>query len=143
MITHIFVPYTVISCTGGETEEVGPYATRTDEYSEYHKPEVAILLNSYSSLPLNGVRVLIEFNPVPYLHKIVYVIWVTYSTGDSFGNSFGNIAIPEIVEDELLANELVRRIKAKEYTDHAVWTGYFEFLEDVEAIPCILCDGRF
>lgn len=71
----------------------------------------------------------------------VYVVVVTYSSGDTFGCSYGNIAIAFVTED---ADEAIKAKKAVEtdwsdkWRDHpkgvgyAPWNGYFEGVQSVE-----------
>lgn len=93
----------------------------------------------------------VAFNPDK--DRGYFLLYVLYSSGDSFGHSSGNICIVGLYEDEAIAEENAKRIveqnerykkshdelfsvhlkdeSGMEFKFHAVWNGYFEHIEDV------------
>lgn len=80
-----------------------------------------------------------------YNSTYVYIVVVTYSSGDTFGSSSGNTAIAFITEnpDEALkAKDAAEHDWSKpEWSEHPknvsrypTWTGYFERVENVEIV---------
>lgn len=88
--------------------------------------------------------------------KPYYLLYVTYTTGDSFGSDGGNIEFIGLYTNREIADENAARIEkhqvksdngyyadfqlmlvaesdpVKEYVFYAPWNGYFERLENVE-----------
>lgn len=78
----------------------------------------------------------------------VWVVGVTYGSGDTFGSSYGNFTVVGVYDSEDEAESIARDIradddnsnrygepkkKAKErFTGYKPWTGYFERLEGIE-----------
>lgn len=82
-----------------------------------------------------------------YDASYVYIVVVTYSTGDTFGNSSGNLAIAFITEnpeEALKAKEVIETVEGgwtkewckhpKSATSYPIWEGYFEHVENVEIV---------
>lgn len=86
---------------------------------------------------------------------IVYLVFVEYSTGDSFGHSSGNISYVAVFKTEDKAWAVYNTIKnqdwdekhdltyvsesGKEMTDGwACWSGYFESIENIEVKELIV-----
>jgi hypothetical protein len=71
---------------------------------------------------------------------VVYPVLVVYGTGDTFGNSSGNVVLVDVFDDAEKARGLEIAIResnaytfiyeGKEYYS-GTWTGYFEHLEDI------------
>lgn len=96
-----------------------------------------------------------EFQP----NEVAFLVWVEYSTGDSFGRAHcGSVESIGLFKDEAVANELVAKLNAKhelsdedkhkfkhttsdgqtfEYT-WVPWSGYFETLEGVYCEPVVI-----
>lgn len=55
----------------------------------------------------------------------VYVVYVIYSSGDSFGHSTGNIAVAGVFSNSNDADECVSRVYSNYYRDNRIW------------VPCI------
>lgn len=80
----------------------------------------------------------VDFDVVP--GTVVYPVLVEYRTGDSFGQSYGNIELVAIFNSLELAEGLRSTILHYDYgydleyegeTYYACWRGYFERLEQV------------
>lgn len=84
---------------------------------------------------------------VVYNASYVYIVVVTYSTGDTFGNSSGNLAIAFITEnpeEALKAKEVIETVEdgwTEEWCEHPKsvasyprWQGYFERVESVDIV---------
>lgn len=79
-----------------------------------------------------------------YNSQNLYIVAVTYSSGDSFGRSSGNLAIAYITEspDEALKvkNDLLKDVNPSEddpktqCRGYAEWNGYFEHIESVDIV---------
>jgi hypothetical protein len=74
----------------------------------------------------------------------VYIVWVEYGTGDSFGSDGGNVEYIAGFVDKAKAEEceaMIRKVEVYSYTltledgsshdMHSPWIGYFECLEAV------------
>lgn len=73
------------------------------------------------------------FNPM--VGDKVYLVIVRYSTGDTFGTTFGEWKIIGIFKTET-ESELVRfDIENGTYKGSKPWQGYFERLESVDVFP--------
>lgn len=81
----------------------------------------------------------LEVSQEVYNADKVYLVCVTYGTGDTFGHSTGNLDVYKVFADKEAAKELATRIIAEgndfsypkgEYAP--TWTGYFENVDDVE-----------
>lgn len=87
----------------------------------------------------------------------VYLLYVTYSAGDSFGNSTGNVEEVWVFNDADSA-EKARLIIEKDYETNkdnfnnlyiglsrpiytGTWKGYFESLESVTVVPLVIKEG--
>lgn len=91
---------------------------------------------------------------IPQRDKDYFLLYVKYSTGDSFGNDGGQLEIIDLYESEELALEQMRKIeedykiyqKNSMNSDYSInlllngskpvrlscaWKGYFEHMEDV------------
>lgn len=89
----------------------------------------------------------------------VYIVWVEYTTGDSFGSDSGNIEMIGAFVDVDRANKCAQSCKdfgeddsagymdldryslkveldnGQTYSVHVPWTGYFEHLDQVHVTP--------
>ena len=105
----------------------------------------------------------------PQRHTNYYLLYVLYSSGDSFGHSSGNICFVGLYEDERTADRNAKRIvehnncyRKRDYKwkDHeeeysveleepdccnvrfsCAWNGYFERIEDV-VVMAVSMDGN-
>ena len=65
----------------------------------------------------------------------VYIVKVTYSSGDTFGNSYGNLTVPAVFLTEEEANNYKDKVYKNEIISndtiqgYILWDGYFERLE--------------
>ena len=76
---------------------------------------------------------------VPDRTKEVYVVYVIYSTGSTFGRSYGEISVPAVFLTEDEARNCVSRISNNEFkSEESItrygleWNGWFESLEIVD-----------
>ena len=83
---------------------------------------------------LRSDTVEVDFDPTP--GDDVFVVAVTYSTGSTFGQSFGEIEIVDVCETRAAANELTKFINdgtyGKDENGYVPWEGYFENLETAD-----------
>lgn len=119
--------------------------------SSYRSPEQFGEWNEEYSNSLDGVYSDAKYSNVIYKDDFkkgdkVYVVWVEYSYGDSFGWGERNATEPvALLKTKELGEELKKKIEStkdkfsynvelsdgKEYEVHAAWEGYFERLEEV------------
>lgn len=112
---------------GGEPLSDEPYSDREPEYIDFY------ITKCSADKSLVGIsREEHEVNFEPKSGNTVYVVYVRYSTGDSFGHTNGEWSIIDILDSMEHANKLKESIDSGEYernNGHAPWTGYFESLE--------------
>lgn len=115
-------------------------------WSEYYDSSITSVqvLNDGEDQPYNSDN----FQVADGATKI-YVVYMIYSNGNSFGNSNGNISIihafsnsdaahalaKEITENPKQQNFIYRDDFGKEQTYHNVGFGYFEHINYVEVLP--------
>ena len=119
------------SAYGGEALSEEPYADRADEHREvsFH--------GCYNAGPdgLNFDSTSVEVSKEVFEAKKVYLVVVRYEDGDTFGRSYGNWHIVDVVLTEEEARDIDSGIRSKTYTDkcgYNCWEGYFNRLESVE-----------
>ena len=59
----------------------------------------------------------------------VWVVYVRYGTGDSFGRTNGCWKIIGVYKHQGQASKILKSIEDDTYTGYKCWTGYFESLE--------------
>lgn len=123
-------------------------------YEHYTSPEQWGSWYSHSDPSIDGVHIrksIGESFEVPFDVEVgdtVLVLYMVYSTGDSFGHSTGNLSIEWVFKDKQLAydayNKLVEAEKAEKYhfmvalEDGSEMTlynpshGYFEHMERID-----------
>ena len=74
----------------------------------------------------------VDFDPKSIGDQEVFIVIVTYSSGDTFGHSTGNWHIERATLSREEAVRLCQSIKDNSYVGYKPWEGYFETLEDVE-----------
>lgn len=125
--------------TGGDPIDDGPWSSRTDEQTTVRSIEVVASENGEYDLDVS-------------LGDDVYVVVVYYSTGDTFGNSYGEYKIYDVFDNAEQAYDLAGVIKGmtspysietKKAVDtgwefecngktyRKCWAGYFESFEGV------------
>jgi hypothetical protein len=68
----------------------------------------------------------------------IYLVWATYSTGDSFGSDGGQYELLSVTKDKQTAEE--KEAYYGNIDDFSVpWIGYFESLEGIHITEMILC----
>lgn len=130
MKVKVFVSYTE-SRTGGASLSNEPYSQRENTHIEVQLKEVSFTEpTSWYKEPFE-----IECKKLP---KIVYVVLVRYSDGDSFSNSYGNGHIEGVYLTEDEAQEVVESIRKEKYKGkqgYNPWDGHFNGLESVNYHP--------
>jgi hypothetical protein len=151
---EVYVIYDEVS-TGGEPESDSKYCNYTDEYTDFSVKGVFIGENQ-GSIYTETCKV--DFDP----DKVsdVYVVYGIYSTGDTFGSSYGKGHIVGVYDSYTKAKQIVtlvreiyklyeenanykdklaewaalHRMKVKDVYISTIgpWHGYFESLEDVK-----------
>lgn len=119
------------SAYGGEAMSEEQFADRTDEYREvsFH----GCFRNGPDGLMFDNTSV--EVSKHVYDAEKVLLVVVRFQDGDTFGTSYGNWEIVDVVLTMGEAEEIRRNIDAGEYTHkngYNPWEGYFNQLEAVE-----------
>jgi hypothetical protein len=149
---RVWVDWEYTHCSGGdicEGEEDASYPSRETEYKDHE------VLGVYSCDSKDGrgwsrynESVDVPFEPVTGAE--VFLVVVTYSSGDTFGSSSGNVTIVGCYEEKAQAESIASDIRADDmdvdrdyrrsgkktkkerFTGCKEWTGYFDGLEGVE-----------
>lgn len=121
-------------CQGDEDSEWPNYEP---EYTEVNFTKLCI--NSKSNWEVDEVE-----GPDVQVGDIVHLVIVRYSTGNTFGRSYGRWTLVEIfkdedfdkiesLEDKIRKQYSLYRNNRKEWDgEYRPWIGYFEALEDIE-----------
>jgi hypothetical protein len=123
--------------TYGETSEGGGICEGDEDRDwpnhedEYKTVTWEYLYKKYPKKTYQVETVPVDFDP-DSIKKAVYVLVVTYQTGDTFGCSHGNWEVIGIYKQETKANKLLKQIDNDTYPGYKPWKGYFEKLESVE-----------
>ncbi|KKN88788.1 hypothetical protein LCGC14_0243950 [marine sediment metagenome] len=149
---RVWVNWEYTRCSGGEIcegEEDSSYPSRETEYKDHEVQGI------YSCDAKDGrgwsrynESIDVEFEPVTGAE--VFLVVVTYSSGDTFGSSSGNVTVIGCYEEKAQADSIASDIRADDidadrdyrrsgkktkkerFTGYKAWTGYFEGLEGVE-----------
>lgn len=100
-----------------------------------HEPEYVSFRPLYllRKRPSWSEEISVEFDPSK-LNK-VYLVTVRYTTGSSFGVSYGHWEVISAYKSYNKAEKVRDSIRDDTYKGHKPWVGYFESLEDVEIRP--------
>ena len=118
-------------------QEDNDWPDRNPEYVDFD-PEGVVSKNP-DSFEAEGVEV--DFN-VPASGKEVFLVWVRYGTGDTFGHTDGEWTIIGVLEDKNKAEALVDSIIDDTYTGYKCWDGYFENFESAHCRKFVI-DNNF
>jgi hypothetical protein len=127
------------SCSGGgicEGEENESFPNQEDEFNEY------TILGVYTKPGNWHEEVDVSFDPAEFIGKQLYIVSVTYTTGDTFGTSYGHVAIKGVFTNQEEAENLCTSINDGTYKGYAEWDGYFESLESVKFESFQLVEGK-
>jgi hypothetical protein len=149
---RVWVNWEYTHCSGGEIcegQEDDSYPSRETEYKNHEVHGV----HSKDAKDGRGwscynESIDVEFEPVTGTE--VFLVVVTYSDGDTFGSSSGNVSVVGCYEEEAQADSIasdiraddmdadreyrrnIKRSKKERFTGYKAWTGYFNGLEGVE-----------
>ena len=149
---RVWVNWEYTHCSGGgicEGQEDDDWPNRETEYKDHEVHGV------YSEDAKDGrgwscynESLDVEFEPTSGAE--VWLVVVTYSSGDTFGSSSGNVCVVGCYDEEAQADSIASDIRADDndtdrayrrdlkkskkerFTGYKAWTGYFEGLEGVE-----------
>lgn len=131
------------------TSHGGSYWHSGEQWGDWKEDHGTVRLEYLSSESGRGILVATHKNMDLELGKTYFLVWVTYSSGDSFGHSTGNpefiMVFDNINDAERLRNEIeiqYRTTKLGEYDKWSLdfdglpiycgaWLGYFDSLEGV------------
>jgi len=124
----LYVTYEM-NCFEDTSNHYGPGAYDY-EWSTRYDPELTAV---YSEFPENFQFSYEKFS-VDFDSTEVYVLAVVYSSGDTFGNSSGNLAIVGIYETIEQAREIEKSILSNTFDPEKYhpWGGYFERIEEIK-----------
>lgn len=133
--TYVLVKFSE-SRSGGEVckGDKGPWASHEPEYIEVAVGDVVLYEEGAS---LDGDSVSVSFNPLEYVGKPVYIVHVSYTTGDTFGSSHGHPNFPAVCSTAEEAYKIKKSIEDGTYGkkgEYLPWVGYFEGLDGVEIV---------
>lgn len=133
----VYLKYKSFSTGGGYLSD-GPYAERDPDYASYE-----FISLSDKDCGIYGEPIDVDFELIPNMK--LYLLVVRYTTGDSFGTSYGNACFEGVYQtlDEVnVVADLINKdtskyrkyIENKKRTEYVriPWDGYFERLEDIE-----------
>lgn len=139
---YVYVGYTD-SCEGGEIVEgqSGPFSEREPTYHTYEIREIRTTDKISNCCFPEQIEV--DFDPKKHGDLDVYLVCVRYSSGDTFGQSYGHIHFEGVYKDKNQALAIQESIENGKYTKstYLPWKGYFERLEDVEVHSFALDQG--
>ena len=95
-----------------------------------------LVISNESSL--RGESIEIDFDPLDYVGKKLYLVFVRYTTGGTFGYSTGNPCFPDCCINLKEAKKIEAKIREGKWNGDSPWKGYFEKLDSVEVCPMIL-----
>jgi len=142
VVSVVHPPYEVYvlydyGCNGGEIcegQEDNDWPDREDEYREYNihgisteKPERWTI--DYESL---------EVSFPPKVGETVFLVFINYDTGDTFGRSLGHVHFQGVYSSFEEADTTAKSIKNGSYKGWAPWQGYFEHFNSVEVESFVL-----
>ena len=136
--TYVYVSYRekcvdVIEDTLGED---GPYSGYREDVWEFE------LVKAYGTKPPIGITPYWETVKLIGAYKVpakVYVLYVRYSTGDTFGHSNGRGTIVNAYVDMKDALKAQKQIEEGKWPGYAAWVGHFERFDsaNVEMVEVI------
>ena len=127
MSKDIYVEYSEICVYDYVAEE-------EDEFSPYESTFQFEVLNVTHIAPESAYNKHFSINVPKKWNRIVYVVTVIYSSGDTFGCSHGRGCIEGVYINAQDAMSIKQNILSGKYIpkSHAAWMGYFEDVEDVK-----------
>jgi hypothetical protein len=138
----IFINYRT-SSIGGE-----PYPGQEGKtnFIETSPVEIDVVLDKLElitgGIALNGDGIDYDFDVEKFIGKSLFMVYVRYSTGDTFGSSSGNPYFPGIYDSYEKADAVVKSIEDGTYDGYKPWYGYFDSLDSVEVVEKRLIDRR-
>ena len=125
--------------SGGEVEEGQSendrYASREDTDIDFQPRGISVELGN--RIDIDNIQV--NFNPLDYVDKRIYLVIVRYSTGDTFGHTNGAWCIEGAYLTDLEAINVRDSINNDSYKGkYPDWKGYFERLESAGVESFIL-----
>ena len=112
----------------GDEDEAWP--CYEDEHTDWHLTKCSLTkTNSWSEEE-------VDIELTPKIGDIIYVVYVRYTTGNTFGTFYGQWKILGVHYNLSDAQKELESINDGTHPDRYVWTGYFENLEhsDVQAM---------
>jgi len=124
MKNEIFIEYKSYS-TGGELLSDETWGDREDQHTSVnwikaHKEHFGGILETVE----------VDFDILEV--SIVFFVVVRYTTGDTFGTSYGNWEKIGCFDNIKEAREVKKSIEDGSYGEYQSWIGFFEALEEVE-----------
>jgi hypothetical protein len=125
----IYIYYKEYTTGGGarEGEEDEEWPNLEDEYTEFSIDNISLI--RFSDI-WRKEEILLDWEPKN--GQTVYVLVVRYSSGNTFGNSFGNFHFVGVFKTEQEVLDHQKLINSSNYEGYKPWVGYFERLEHYE-----------
>jgi hypothetical protein len=146
---RVWVNWEYTYCSGGgicEGEEDDAYPSREPEEKD-HEVHGVYSCDAKDGRGWSRYNESIDVGFEPVTGAEVFLVVVTYGTGDTFGHSSGNVSIVGCYEEEAHSDSIAADIRfdddnsrygemkkgrKERFSGYKAWTGYFESLEGVE-----------
>ena len=127
---YVYLTYTEYREGGGAEDPDDRWSSRTDENIDWNLTGCYLTNKSW---PTYTERVEVDFDV--QLGDGIWVVYVRYGTGDSFGHTNGAWTIIGVYKNQNEAAKIAEQINLKTYVSpsgYLVWDGYFESFECCE-----------
>ena len=116
--------------SGGDPIDPGRYSCREDEYIDFEMTGLFYGEPADEAIWVETIEV--DFDPKKFLGKVLYVVIVRYSDGDTFGTTDGHWKVIGAYKTSKEASEIAKQIDTGKFpgTYHC-WEGHFARLTDV------------
>jgi hypothetical protein len=126
-MTKLYLDYEETRLSGGEPTSDETWCEYTDSYYNWELKEV--FLNKDNADWYRREET-VNFNVKS--GDTVYVVWVQYSTGDTFSHSEGHGTIVGVYKTYDEAKEVQQKIETNKFGGkYHPWNGYFDSLEQI------------
>jgi hypothetical protein len=112
------------------------YSNLEDEYVEFYPRSLHTQAGNWSE------EINVDFDPAKLADKAVFLVHVRYSTGSTFGHSYGHWEVIGVYATRNEAAAVVKSIGDDSYSGYKCWNGYFDSLESAELDAMVLEDSK-
>ena len=132
---YVYLTYTEYREGGGAEDPDDRWSSRTDENVDWGLIDCRFTQEKWPNYT-EQVEIGFDVN----LGETVYVVYVRYGTGDSFGHTDGAWKIIDVYQHQEEASAIVSSINNGTYNkgSYNCWDGYFESLQSCDYQPMIV-----